>query len=78
MTEIRDIAHEQISASTDAELQDRLAVLTGRMDRSWNHTLPQDLLSEYHKIQSELFCRANNIVSKPWVTYGVPVRRYAY
>ena len=31
---MRDIVHEQVSASTDAELADRLAVLIARYDKS--------------------------------------------
>jgi hypothetical protein len=71
MTAMRDIAHEQIAASTDAELRARLAVL----ERQW--WIPLDLLRELQGIRSELFCRARSLESKPWVTYCVSAQEWA-
>lgn len=61
----RDIAHEQISGSTTEELAARQMVLDQR------EGLPVDELSELHGIESELYCRANGMPSKPFVTYVV-------
>ena len=57
--EIRDIGHEQVSQSTDAELAERLLQLVKRSKYS----------REYHTITSEMYCRAHGIPSVPWIRY---------
>jgi hypothetical protein len=47
---MRDIRHEQIQASTDAELADRAAALIERYGK-YGYALAQ--LSEFHKIRDE-------------------------
>jgi hypothetical protein len=66
--DVRDIAHEQVSASTTEELLNRKAELQSRIDRWGGLVLAQ--LAEFHKINSELYCRQNGIKSQPWVTHA--------
>lgn len=66
---MRDIAHEQISASTTEELRDRRRELEGRII-CFGVLSPHDL-AEYHRILSELYCRHAGISSEPWVTHVV-------
>jgi len=61
---IRDIGHEQVSESTDAELAERLLEIVKRSDY-YNH----DVLREHHTITSEMYCRSKGIRSEPWCTY---------
>jgi hypothetical protein len=64
----RDLAHEQISASTTAELRDRLRVLRARYEK-YGYPLAQ--LWEMQGISSELFCRDIGRESQPWQRYVV-------
>lgn len=71
---MRDIPHEQISASTTKELLSRRAdIRRGAVELFGTRCYKLCLLSELHGIESELYCRENGIESKPWVNYGVPV-----
>lgn len=70
---MRDIDHEQIAASTDAQLTDRLEDIRRRAflisgTRCYQHRE----LREMHGIISELYCRACLIESQPWVTICPP------
>jgi len=64
----RDIAHEQISASTTAELRDRLRTLRARYERG-GYPLAQ--LWEMQGISSELYCRDIGKPSQPWQRWVV-------
>lgn len=58
MNKIRDISHEQVSQSTDAELAERLLQIVKRAQYfGYPH--------EYHAITSEMYCRAEGIPSEP-------------
>ena len=51
---MRDIRHEQIQASTDAELADRLTALAERYDRAeYLRGYPLAQLAELHMIRDE-------------------------
>jgi len=65
-SKVRDIRHEQVSQSTDAELADRLLEL-GKRERYSRYGTPD----EYHAITSEMYCRAKGIKSQPWIHYMV-------
>ena len=61
--EIRDIGHEQVSQSTDAELAERLLQIVKRAQYfGYPH--------EYHAITSEMYCRAHGISSEPWTKHS--------
>jgi len=64
---MRDIAHEQIAASTTDELKERRYELEWEIVRVG--VLPTHELAEYHRILSELYCRERGIQSQPWVTH---------
>lgn len=67
---MRDIQHEQISQSTDAELAARLDDLH-RGAIQWHGMrlfMPREL-REYQGILSEQFCRATGRRSEPWVRH---------
>ena len=64
---IRDIAHEQIAASTTEELRERRREL--EQEAFLAGGLPLDKLAEHHGILSELYCRQVGIRSEPWVTH---------
>ena len=65
---MRDIAHEQIAASAREQLLLRLMDIKIHQ-RNRGGLLPQSLLAELHKIESELYCRRTGIQSEPWVTH---------
>lgn len=64
----RDIAHEQISASTTPELRDRLRALRARYEK---RGYPLAQLWEMQGISSELFCRDVGKQSQPWQRWVV-------
>ena len=66
MNNVRDIAHEQIAGSTDQQLHDRRLDLIKRAPVVLGVKL---YTAELRRIDSELYCRANGIISKPWVTW---------
>ena len=65
MKESRDIRHEQVRESTDAELAERLLQIVTRSCYS-----RYGIRGEYHAITSEMYCRANGITSEPFITYS--------
>lgn len=74
----RDIAHEQVSASTDAELLDRMAVIISRGCSSlmFHNNMPIYTLAESRelgRIRSELYARENRLESFPNRIYVPPV-----
>jgi hypothetical protein len=72
---VRDIQHEQISASTDAELAARVLDIRQRALFMFGvYCYRTDDLREYQRILSEQYCRAVGIPSEPWVTICPPSR----
>ena len=65
---MRDILHEQVSESTDAQFRARLAELVDRFDK---RGYPRERLAEFHQIRSEQYCREQGITSAPWVTWSI-------
>ena len=76
-----DHAWRQVHETTDEQLRDRLAALRegaeayARMmsGKAWasGGLYRLDQLREFHAIESELYCRENNLVSKPGTKYSV-------